>query len=82
VYATIANRNDHSKDSLYEELQQAFHHFRLYHIQILLGCCKTKFGREDTFKPRAGKDHKVRIYQTTAVNKLPRKAVFYLGERI
>jgi hypothetical protein len=64
LYAPIANRNDHSKGSLYEELQQAFHHFRMYHIHILLGCYKTKFGREDKFMPTAGKDHKVCIHQT------------------
>jgi hypothetical protein len=33
-------------------------------MQILLGCCKAKYGREDTFKPTAGKDHIVRIHQT------------------
>jgi hypothetical protein len=60
MHALNANRNDDSKDSLYEELQ----HFRMYHMQILLGCCKTKFGREDKFKPTAGIDHKVCIHQT------------------
>jgi len=33
-------------------------------MQILLGCCKAKYGREDRFKPTTGKDHIVWIHQT------------------
>jgi hypothetical protein len=64
VYAPTADRNDDTKDGFYEELQQVFHHSRMYHIQILLRCCKTKFGREDKVKLTAGKDHIVLIHQT------------------
>jgi hypothetical protein len=63
VYAPTSNKND-SKDSLYEELQQVFDHFRTYLMQILLECCKTKFGKEDKFKSNSGKDHVVCIHQT------------------
>jgi hypothetical protein len=57
VHAPTANRNDHSKDSSYEELEEMFDHFRTYHMQIMFGCCKAKFGREDKFKLIIGKDH-------------------------
>ena len=51
-------------DNFYEELEQVFDHFTTYHMQIQLGCGKGKFGREDRFKPTAGKDHIVWIHQT------------------
>jgi hypothetical protein len=63
VHAPSANRNGESKDSLYEELQQVFDHFRTYHMQIVLGCSKPKFGREYKFKQPVGKDHIVCIHQ-------------------
>jgi len=57
VHAPTANRNCDSNDNYYEELEQVFDHFSTYHMQILLGCCKAKYGRENRFKPTAGKDH-------------------------
>jgi len=47
VHAPTANINYDSKDNFCEEFEQVFDHFPTYHIQILLGCCKAKFGRED-----------------------------------
>jgi hypothetical protein len=64
MHAATANRNGESKDSLYEELQQVFDHFRTFHMQIMLGCSKTTFRREYKFKQSAGKDRIVCIHQT------------------
>ena len=64
VISHTVNNNDDSKDNLYEELEQVFDHFPTYNMQILLGCCKAKFGTEDKIKPTTGKDHRVWIYQT------------------
>ena len=64
VHETTANINCDSKDKFHEELKQLFYHFTTYHMQILLGCCKAKYGREDRFKPTAGKVHIVWINQT------------------
>jgi len=57
VHAPTVNTNCDSNDNFYEELEQVFDHFTMYHMQILLGCCKAKYRREDRFKPTAGKDH-------------------------
>jgi hypothetical protein len=57
VHAPNANINYASKDNFYEEFEQVFDHFSMYHMQILLGCCKAKYGRQDRFKPTAGKYH-------------------------
>jgi hypothetical protein len=39
---------------LYEELEEVFHHFRKYHIKILLGDFNAQLGKEDIFKTRIG----------------------------
>jgi len=57
VHVLTVNINCDSMDNFYEELEQVFDHFTTYHMQIQLGCGKGKFGREDRFKPTAGKDH-------------------------
>jgi hypothetical protein len=49
-------KNDDSKDSFYEELEQVFGHFPKYHVKILLGDFNAKFGRQDTFKPTIGNE--------------------------
>jgi len=36
VHATSEDKNDYSKDSFYEELEQVFDHFLRYHMKILL----------------------------------------------
>jgi exonuclease III len=54
VHAPTEERNDDSKDSFYEELEQVFDHFPKYHMKILLGDFNAKLGREDTFKPTIG----------------------------
>jgi hypothetical protein len=51
-------------DNFYGEFEQVFDHFPTYHKQILLGCCKAKYGREDRFKLTAGRYHIVWIHQT------------------
>ena len=53
--APTVNRNDDSKDNFYEELEQVFDHFPTYNMQILLGCCKAKFGQKIDSSPQLGK---------------------------
>jgi hypothetical protein len=36
-HAPTEEKNDDSKDSFYEELEQVFDHFPKYHMKILLG---------------------------------------------
>ena len=40
-------KNDDSKDSFHEELEQASDHFPKYHMKILLEDCNAKVGREN-----------------------------------
>ncbi|KAJ4434551.1 hypothetical protein ANN_23113 [Periplaneta americana] len=44
-------KDDHKKDSFYEELEQTFDQLPRYHMKILLGDFNAKVGREDIFKP-------------------------------
>ena len=48
--------SDDSKDSFYEELEQVFDHFPLYHMKILLGDFNAKVGREKIFKSTIGNE--------------------------
>jgi hypothetical protein len=64
VHAPTANWNYDSKDNFYEEFEQVFDLFSTNRMQILFGCRRAKFGREDIFKPTAGKYHIVWIHQT------------------
>jgi hypothetical protein len=57
VLAPTANINCDLKDNFYEELEQVFDQFFTYHMQILLGYCKEKYGREDRLKLTTGKHH-------------------------
>jgi exonuclease III len=54
VPATTEDKINDIKDRFYEELEQVFHKFPLYHIKILLGDFNAKVGREDIFKPNNG----------------------------
>jgi len=47
-------KTDDSKGSFYEELEQVFHHFRKYHMKILLGDFNAKVATENIFKPTIG----------------------------
>ena len=51
VHAKSEEKSDSSKDSFYEELEQAFDHFPKYDMKILLGDFNAKVGRENIFKP-------------------------------
>jgi len=64
VHAPTANINCEWKDNFYEQLEQVFDYFPKYYMQILLGWCEAKYGMEDRFKPKIGKDHIVWIHQT------------------
>jgi hypothetical protein len=59
VHATTANINYDLKNNICEVFEQVFSHFPTYHMQILLGCCTGKYGKEDRFKPTAGNYHAV-----------------------
>jgi exonuclease III len=56
AHAPTEEKNDDSRDSFYEELEQAFDHFPKYHMKILLGDFNVKLRREDIFKPTIGKE--------------------------
>jgi exonuclease III len=56
AHAPTEEKNDDSKDSFYEELEQVFDHFPKYHMKIILGDFNAKLGREDIFKPSIGKE--------------------------
>ncbi|KAJ4450080.1 hypothetical protein ANN_01487 [Periplaneta americana] len=49
-------KDDHIKDSFYEELEHTFDQFPRYHMKILLGDFNAKVGREDIFRPTIGKE--------------------------
>ena len=44
VHAPSEEKSDDSKDSFYEELEQVFNHFHMYHMKIVLGGFNAKFG--------------------------------------
>jgi endonuclease/exonuclease/phosphatase family metal-dependent hydrolase len=56
VHAPSEEKSDESKDSFYEELEQAFDHFPKYQMKILLGDFNSKVGRENIVKPTVGKE--------------------------
>ena len=56
VHALSEKKNDSSKDSFYEELEQVFDHFPKYDIKLLLGHINAKVGRERIFKPTIGNE--------------------------
>jgi exonuclease III len=51
MYAQSKSKDYDIKDSVYEELEQAFDQFPRYHMKIFLGDFNAKVGREDNFKP-------------------------------
>jgi hypothetical protein len=55
AHAPTEEKNDDSKDSFYEELEQMFDHFPKYHMKILLGDYNAKLGKEDIFKSTIGR---------------------------
>jgi exonuclease III len=69
VHAPTEDKDDVIKDSFYEELEEVFDQFPMYHMKILLGYFSAKIGREDIFKPiigneslhEASNDNRVRV---------------------
>jgi hypothetical protein len=49
-------KNDHSKDTFYDEIEQVFDYFPKYHIKILLRDFNAKLRREDIFKLTIGNE--------------------------
>jgi hypothetical protein len=47
----IEVKNDYTKDSFYEELEQVFEHIPQNNTKVLLRDFKEKLGRGDIFKP-------------------------------
>ncbi|KAJ4432363.1 hypothetical protein ANN_20982 [Periplaneta americana] len=54
--APVKEKDDHIKDSFYEELEQTFDPLPRYHMKILLADFNAKVGREDIFKTTIGKE--------------------------
>jgi hypothetical protein len=50
VHAPSEEKNDDSKDSSYEELEQGFDHFHKYNMKIILGDFNANVGSENIFK--------------------------------
>jgi len=47
-------RKDNSEDSFYEELEQDFHHFPKYHMNILVGDLMQNWGERTYSNPQLG----------------------------
>jgi hypothetical protein len=56
AHAPTEEKNDDSKDSVYEELEQVFDHFPEYHMKILLVDFNANLEREGFFKPTIGNE--------------------------
>jgi hypothetical protein len=56
VHAPTEDKDDDTKDSFYEEIEQVLDQFPRYHMKILLGDFNAKVGREDIFKPIIGNE--------------------------
>ncbi|KAJ4445875.1 hypothetical protein ANN_12560 [Periplaneta americana] len=56
AHAPTEEKDDHIKNSFYEELEHTFDQFPRYHMKILLGDFNAKVGREDIFRPTIGKE--------------------------
>jgi hypothetical protein len=56
VHALTEDEDDVIKDSFYEELEQVFDQFPMYHMKILLRDLNAKVGREDILKPILGNE--------------------------
>ena len=56
MHAPSEEKNDDSKDGFYEELEQVFDNFPMYHIKIILGDFNAKVGRENIFKLTIGNE--------------------------
>ena len=56
AHAPTEEKDDHIKDSFYEELEHTFDQLSRYNMKILLGDFNAKVGREDIFKPTIGKE--------------------------
>jgi hypothetical protein len=52
AHAPTEEKNDDSKDSFYEELEQVLDHFPKYLMKILLGDFHAELGRERIFSNR------------------------------
>ena len=61
MYATSGEKNDSSKHSFYEVLEQVFDHFPKYDMKILLGDINAKVGRENSFNRQLGMRVYIRI---------------------
>jgi hypothetical protein len=64
VHETSEEKNDDSKDSFYEELEEDFDRFPKYHMKILLGVINAKVERERIFSNR---QLGIRVYNMIAV---------------
>ena len=54
MHAPSEDKSDDSKDSFYEELEQVFDHFPMYHMKTQLGDFNAKVGRKNIFKLTIG----------------------------
>ncbi|KAJ4447111.1 hypothetical protein ANN_09111 [Periplaneta americana] len=65
AHASTEEKDDHIKDSFYEELEHTFDQLPRFHMKILLGDFNAKVGQEDIFRPTIGKES---LYVTSSDN--------------
>ena len=61
MHAPSEEKRDDSKDSFYEELEQVFEHFHMYHMKILFENFNAKVERENIFELTIGNRVYIRI---------------------
>lgn len=86
AHAPTENKYDDTKQSFYEELESIFDQFRKYQMEILLGDCSAKVGKEGIFTPtvwnkcrlnEVSNDNAVRVvYVATSKNRIFKSALF------
>jgi hypothetical protein len=56
MHAPPEDKDDDIKDSFYNEVEQVFYQFTMYHMKILLEDFNAKVWRKDIFKPVMGNE--------------------------
>ena len=56
MHAISKEKSDHTKDWVFEEIEEVFDLFPNYQAEILLRDFNVKLGREDIFKPTIGNE--------------------------
>jgi hypothetical protein len=90
VHAPSEDKSDDLKYCFYEELEQVFDHFPMYHMKILLGDFNAKVRRENIFNPsiwneslhQDSNDNGVRIINFPTSKNLDVKSTMFMHRNI